>query len=69
MAKQPAPQEEEHPSRERLSALGLGQLDEREFLVLAGHLARCPRCRAIVEGIPDDSFINLLRSAASNKKK
>src|SRR5947209_15696554 len=55
----------EHPTRERLAAFGLGQLNEEDLAEVEGHLANCPACRQVAEGVADDTLIVLLRSAAT----
>jgi WD40 repeat protein len=58
----------DHPDAERLTAFGLGQLDETDSAVIEGHLADCPACRTAVEAAADDSLVSLLRSAAGQPR-
>ncbi|MFO0968343.1 MAG: family 16 glycoside hydrolase [Gemmataceae bacterium] len=52
-----------HPDDELLTAFGLGHLDQTEADAVEQHLADCPTCRAYLDSLPGDSFINLVRSA------
>jgi Tol biopolymer transport system component len=58
----------DHPDAERLTAFGLGQLDESDSAVIEGHLADCPACRTAVEAAADNSLVSLLRSAAGQPR-
>jgi hypothetical protein len=55
----------EHPTGERLTAFGLGQLPDAELAEVEAHLAHCTACRQAAEGVADDTLIALLRSAAT----
>ncbi len=52
-----------HPDPQRLRAFGLGYLDESEATSICEHLEHCPRCRELVEAVPDDPLASLVRSA------
>ena len=39
-----------HPDEETLAAFTAGNLDEPRSVVVAAHVALCPRCRATVAG-------------------
>src|SRR5262245_32316984 len=53
-----------HPSRERLSAFGLGQLDGAEGTAIESNLTACPECRTVLETLPEDTFVAKLRQSA-----
>ena len=55
----------EHPTGAVLSAYGLGQLNEEELAGIDEHLAGCAACRQVVQGVAPDTFLMLLRSAAT----
>jgi predicted anti-sigma-YlaC factor YlaD len=55
----------EHPTGAVLSAYGLGQLNEEELAGIDEHLASCAACRLVVQGVAPDTFLMLLRSAAT----
>src|SRR5437773_607524 len=52
-----------HPDRERLSAYGLGRLDDVESGDVGRHLAVCERCRRVVEELPADPIMQLLQAS------
>jgi serine/threonine protein kinase/formylglycine-generating enzyme required for sulfatase activity len=52
-----------HPTADVLTAFGLGKLTEAETEVVARHLTACEACRRLVEGVPADSLVGLVRSA------
>jgi formylglycine-generating enzyme required for sulfatase activity len=51
-----------HPTPEVLTAYGLGKLTDPETEVVARHLSTCADCRRLVEGLPADSLVGLVRS-------
>jgi hypothetical protein len=51
-----------HPTPEALTAYGLGKLTDPETEVVARHLSTCADCRRLVEGLPADSLVGLVRS-------
>jgi hypothetical protein len=54
-----------HPAREDLEAFALGRLaDDREATV-EGHVGHCPACQQVLEQVPGDTLVELLRSAGS----
>jgi hypothetical protein len=55
----------DHPGAEELAAFGLGRLDDQTSAAVEAHLAGCEACRTVVERLPDDSLIGLVRSPAS----
>src|SRR5262249_5429916 len=54
-----------HPDPERLSAFGLGKLDEAEAVAVHEHLEACDACRAAAEAAPDDTLASLGRASAT----
>ncbi len=56
----------EHPPGSVLVAYGLGQLADAELASIDVHLADCPECRQVVEGVVPDTLLTLLRSAATD---
>src|SRR5262245_26795166 len=52
-----------HPSREELSAFGLGKLEGAPAATIAAHLEECDTCRRAVEKVSGDSFLELIRRA------
>jgi anti-sigma factor RsiW len=56
--------EQIHPDREKLVAFGLGQLAEETAAAMEAHLASCPECAQVLEGLKGDSFIIRLQAAA-----
>jgi HEAT repeat protein len=57
--------ERDHPNESILIAAGLGQLNQEEFADVEGHLAQCPACCQVVEGVAPDTLLALLRSTAT----
>jgi anti-sigma factor RsiW len=51
-----------HPTPEALTAYGLGKLADPETEVVARHLTTCADCRRLVESLPADSLVGLVRS-------
>ncbi len=56
-----------HPTVERLSAFAWGRLSEAELEQLCKHLNKCETCRRLVEAVPDDEWLRLLRQVAPAK--
>ena len=52
-----------HPSAEQLIAFSLGQLDDAEVEAIGLHVASCPKCLAIAQAVPGDTFIDQLKTA------
>jgi serine/threonine protein kinase len=52
-----------HPSSEKLTAFGLGQLDEVEEAAIERHLADCAACRTVVENLPADTLVGKLQES------
>src|SRR3954466_9779384 len=51
-----------HPDVQQLTAFGLGRLAEPEATALEQHLAGCATCRDLLDTLPGDSFVNLVRA-------
>jgi tRNA A-37 threonylcarbamoyl transferase component Bud32 len=51
-----------HPTRDQLTAFGLGRLDEGLSAEVERHLGDCDACRATVESAPADTLVSLLRT-------
>jgi WD40 repeat protein/serine/threonine protein kinase len=51
-----------HPDLEQLAAFGLGRLDESESALIEAHLADCDACRSVVESVPDDPLVALVKA-------
>jgi serine/threonine protein kinase len=56
---------ESHPSREDLEAFALGRLDDGSHAGVEEHVDTCSSCQQIIEHVPGDAFVALLRSAES----
>jgi WD40 repeat protein/tRNA A-37 threonylcarbamoyl transferase component Bud32 len=54
-----------HPGPGKLTAYGLGRLDEAAADVVYSHLEECPACRAEVEATQDDTLAALVRDAVT----
>src|SRR4051794_33312952 len=50
-----------HPSHEQLTAFGLGQLGPDEMAEVERHVAACDACNAVLESLPDDPLVSLLK--------
>jgi uncharacterized protein (TIGR03067 family) len=50
-----------HPDPDRLAAFRLGKVGEDELAEIESHVARCDRCCRSLKGLPDDSFVSLVR--------
>jgi hypothetical protein len=55
------PNEAAHPSPDQLAAFASGQVPEDSAVELSRHLAGCEACRTVVEKLPDDTLLSLLR--------
>jgi serine/threonine protein kinase len=53
-----------HPSREEMTAFGLGLLDDKTSSALEAHLEGCADCCRALESVREDGFVAQLRSAA-----
>lgn len=51
-----------HPRQETLVAYGLGTLDEAQSAEIEQHLEDCSECVQRLEALPEDSFVDKLRS-------
>ncbi len=56
-----------HPDEAALRGFALGQLRARELNRIAAHLAHCPACVRVVEAVPDDDLVALLRRRPPNQ--
>ena len=52
-----------HPAPDELAAYGLGKLNDLAAGYIVKHLDECTACRALVENVPQDSFLALLKNA------
>ncbi len=57
------------PPKKLLSDFGLGKLDDRAAETLSEHLETCADCRAEVDGVAGDSFVDRMRQAVGNPAK
>src|SRR5689334_8250295 len=55
-----------HPRPEQLKAFGLGQLDQVQRDEVERHVAECDVCNAVLESLPDDTLVSLLKDTPSN---
>src|SRR5262245_28414649 len=53
-----------HPSLGQLAAFDQGQLRPAERAAVERHLVACDACCQVLEGVPDDRLVSLLRAAA-----
>lgn len=53
----------EHPSLDRLTAFGLGKLDDASSLLVTSHLESCPDCRRQVAEVSGDSLLGRFQKA------
>jgi membrane protein implicated in regulation of membrane protease activity len=58
-----------HPDRERLTAYGLGRLDETAAATVHHHLEDCALCRTILENLPADSFVAKLQASTNTESQ
>src|SRR5262249_12744935 len=52
-----------HPDREQLAAFRLGKLSDTEMAAVESHVAECESCCRSLKGLPDDSFVLLVRQS------
>jgi hypothetical protein len=50
-----------HPGLEQLTAFGHGKLTDAEDRAIAAHLAGCKTCQELLETLPDDNLLALIR--------
>lgn len=50
-----------HPPVDQLAAFGYGKKGEAESAEIADHLAGCATCQQVVETLPDDALLRLIR--------
>ncbi len=50
-----------HPDMAQLRAFGHGKLAEAEANEIANHLAECCLCQEVVDNLPDDVLLGLIR--------
>jgi hypothetical protein len=53
----------DHPDPARLVAFGRGILDREEMAEVESHLAVCEACGQVLSTLPDDGFVDRLRTA------
>jgi hypothetical protein len=54
-----------HPSWEDLAAFDLGRLPDGDWAKVAEHVAGCERCEAMLNTVPQDAFVSLLRTTVA----
>jgi tRNA A-37 threonylcarbamoyl transferase component Bud32 len=54
-----------HPTEDQLVAFDRGQLSSRERTVVEQHIALCATCCELLERVPDDSVLRLVRAACA----
>ena len=59
------PAVELHPSRQELESFGLGRLADDSHAAVERHLDACSACQRVVDSVPGDALVSLLRSTAS----
>src|SRR4051794_11835724 len=55
-----------HPHPEHLKAFGLGQLAQAQMDEVERHVAECDLCNAVLEALPDDTLVSLLKDRPTN---
>jgi hypothetical protein len=50
-----------HPDLEQLTAFGHGKLSDTENRAIAVHLVGCTTCQALLDTLPDDALLALIR--------
>jgi serine/threonine protein kinase len=55
----------EHPNSEQLAAFASGQAPEETATQISLHLAECETCRTVVDALPQDTLLSLIRQPAS----
>jgi serine/threonine protein kinase len=53
-----------HPEPEQLAAFRSGQIAEETATAISQHLADCASCRTVIDSLPDDTLLALLRKSA-----
>src|SRR5271163_1440203 len=53
-----------HPDAHQLAAFGRGLLPPKAASAVETHLSRCNTCQRVVEAVPDDAFVSMVRDAA-----
>src|SRR5262245_26752233 len=56
-----------HPSLDCLRLFGTGRLSADEAAGVEAHVSDCPECCQVLRGVPDDSFIVLVRDSTSSR--
>src|SRR5262245_46807468 len=56
-----------HPSLDSLRRFGTGQISADEAAGIEAHVGDCAECCKVLRGVPDDSFIDLVRDSASSR--
>ncbi len=51
-----------HPDVERLASFASGHVPEEEASAISVHLAECAECRTVVEALPADTLLSLLKA-------
>src|SRR5262245_22643723 len=54
----------QHLTAQRAADYALGKLPEAEMAALDDHLVNCDRCRSLVEGQGEDSFVRALKDVS-----
>jgi len=54
-----------HPNPDQLVAFASGQVPEEVATEIGTHLAGCEACRTVVDTVPDDTLLSLLRKPAA----
>ena len=54
-----------HPRWEELAAFDRGQLPDGEWDHIAEHVSSCARCAAMLNTVPEDAFVSLLRTTVA----
>jgi serine/threonine protein kinase len=52
-----------HPTEAQIRAFSAGSLSDVELSTVADHLAQCDQCNTLMEALPEDTLVQLLRSA------
>jgi hypothetical protein len=50
-----------HPNSDELAAFATGQVPEQVATEISRHLADCEACRTVIDMVPDDTLLSLLR--------
>jgi predicted Ser/Thr protein kinase len=54
-----------HPRWEELAAFDRGQLPDTEWNCIAEHVASCAQCATMLNTVPEDAFVSLLRTTVT----